>query len=197
MAGFRFEEEKSNIISGYDIMCKSNEESFEDMIKQFKECTPEQVINAGTNAFIEVVNDFQTIWDDDQQVTLQALFAFVEYAINIGCTDMKEVPEAKKDVIGKFFLPLGERTAKALRNGERFFNPSEFTEEDYQEVIEVFLCASLKPLMSPYPFKLYRFIMACAVADSVNEPGLDKVRKLRKDYLAFVRKKELAGEIPD
>ena len=195
MSAFDFEERKSSVISSYDIFCKQNGEKLEELIKRYKEASQEQIATAGANALVEIFNDFTTIWNEDQETMLLALFAFVEYAINIGCTGMKDVPEKKKNTIGKFFISFGEETAKSLVNGERFFHPEAFTEDEYREVIEVFLSASMKPFQSPYPFKLYQFIIACAVADTVNEPGLDKLRKLRKDYLAHVRKRELAGKV--
>ena len=84
-----------------------------------KEASQEQIATAGANTFVEIFNDFKFIWDQEQETMLSALFAFIEYAINIGCTDMKEVPEEKKKTIGKFFIPLGEETATSLVNGVR------------------------------------------------------------------------------
>lgn len=182
---FRYESRNSGTINAQDIMGKSNEENFENLIKQYKELSQEDLINAGTNAFIVLANTIAELWPDNYT---QALFAVIVHAVGISCAGMTEMPETKKDAIAKFFLPLGEETATALRNDDNFFHPENYGDEEYNLMIDIFLSPCKEPLLSDYPFRYYQFIMACTVADEINEHGFDKLRSLRKDYMEYCSK---------
>lgn len=181
-------------VDAYEIMSKENEKLFESDIEQFKKFSQEQLINEGTNAFAELMNYFTRLCETDPELSsnpkLRSRFVlnFVRYAHGIACAGMDRVTEKKQDIICKFYASLGE----VIKNSGVFFEPGEFTSNDYDTMIQTYLCASMEPFTSPYIATIYKFLIACTVAESVNESGLDKLRKLRKDYIAFVHEQTIS-----
>lgn len=172
----------SRIIDANKIMRETNDEEFEKLIKKFKNFDDEELIREGATAFAEIFQTFPKLWNENDMQFVQVFMIFIVHSTSIACTDMKSVPERKKDLIGKFFLPLGEEMADRMRNDTLYFQPDAFKDNGYNEIMNI-LKASMQPLASPYPFLIYRFIIACIVADGANEAGLNLLRQIRNDYM--------------
>lgn len=104
-------------------MRETYDEEFEKLIKKFKNFDDEELIREGAAAFAKIFQIFPKLWDENDTQFVEALMIFIVHSTSIACTDMKSVPERKKDLIGKFFLPLGEEMADRMRNETLFFNP--------------------------------------------------------------------------
>lgn len=175
------------IIDTNEIWDKANEEKFEDLIKQYKKLSPEDLVAAGTNALIAAVNTITELWPNN---IMDAFLLFIRHSIGISCTGIKTMTERKKDVIVSFFQPLGDDFVSSLRNNDSYFPPDDYDDEESHQMVTFFLSPCDDPFFSDYPFRYYQFIMACAVADSVNEAGLDKLRSIRKEYINYTLNKK-------
>ena len=186
---FKDENRTSRIISGTAILQRANDESFESLIEQIQKLNRDERINAGRNNFAQIIQYFQQIWDESDTAFIEPLSLFIMIATQLGCAGLKGTTKERKEEVADFFQDI-EAVKKAVEQTEDFFDFDQFDDESYQTLVDVFLSASLEPFTSPYPNTIFTYIILVACADTVNELGLNAVRKLRQDYIIHALKKK-------
>jgi hypothetical protein len=186
---FKNEERSSGVSSDIAALRKVADEQFDNLIQQVRDFSAEQRINAGRNTFAEIVKNFQFLWDDTQTAFFQSLIAFINFATQIGCVGLKEVSSAKKEEVANYFQDV-EPIKNFVEQRPDFFDYTQLDDENYQLLVEVFLCASLQPLISDYPNTLFTYMLLAACAGETNENGIKVIKRLREDYFDYAPKKK-------
>lgn len=185
--------EGPHIISGPVIAKKVCDKKFEELVTEIRNANRAERIQIARSQIADITNYFQTIWDESPQDFVKALLQFLYQAVLIGCTGIQGVSEDKRAEILEFMQDIPQFQGQFIKRKE-FFDYTRMSDEDYQVMVSVFLCASLEPLTSPYPVTLFAFMLCVACANQVNESGIQTIRKLRDDYIAFALRKQQGSD---
>ena len=181
---FKNEDRSKHIINTDDIFRKVVDERFDNLINEIKGADLEGRTNAGRNSFVQLIQQFQYLWDDNESAFVQPLVWFVNIATQIGCYGRENVTQSCKDEVANYFQDI-EAFKNLVQQREDFFDYKELTDENYQMMINVFLTASLEPLTSGYPDILFTYMICVACADTYNEKGIALIKKVRNEYFEF------------
>ena len=189
---FKDEERSNGIIDVNKIFRKASDTDFNEHIEQIKQWTLEERVNAGRNTFVEIIKQFQFLWDDEPTAFVRPLINFIGLATELGCAGLENVSESKKNEIVNYFQDWGAIKNAVLKQ-DAYFNYKALDDDGYQTLVEIYLCASLQPFApsgAHYTNLLFTYMLLVACADQVNENGIKAVRKLREDYFDFALKKK-------
>lgn len=181
---FKNEDRKSHIINGAEIFRKVCDENFEKLINEIREANLEGRTTVGRSSFLQLIQSFQYIWDENKSAWVKPLIYFVNIATQIGCYGCETVTQARKDEVANYFQD-SEVFKNLVKQREEFFDYKKLTDEEYQVMVNVFLAASLEPLTSNYPNILFTYMICVACADTYNEKGISLIKKLRNEYFDF------------
>lgn len=188
---FKNEERKSNIFS----LRKVRDEEFEKLIDEIRTANVEGRTNIGRKTLVQLIEYFRLIWDENDTAWMAAWIDFINIATQIGCYGCENVTQARKDEVANYFQDSKDLKA-GVKKRKDFFDFKELTDEAYQIMINVFLMASLEPLVSSYPNILFTYMICVACADTYNEKGIALIKKLRNEYFyhaPLVKKEGEAG----
>lgn len=182
---FKNEERRDGVIRVNDIWRKSSDEKFEDLIQEIKNSDTEIKTGIARNSFVQVIQNFQYLWDENQSAFIQPLIMFSKIALKIACYGCENISDARIEETINYHEDFAAFKNLLVENKEVVFRGEPLTDDEYQLMINLFLCASLEPLTSSYPNTLFTYMICIACADSYNESGIALIRKLRDDYFEF------------